>query len=284
MLTPRGLQIDGPQPRLGQYGLFSVSPPVEGLDPHWEAGVEWEDIVCADVSTTLATCDPPGNTYSASDTGPDFGSADPFIVYGSYKCSVGGRKASDAFDIAEQRLRWNEQRGVENTFWTGLTVDGTINPSLSAGDSMAGITPVDLTPGGGAVDPILGMSKLEDALGDCVAGLGVIHAGFSLAAYLKHHAIADMEDGEITSPVGYPIVLGAGYPQSGPANVPAGTDEAWMFGTGPIKVLRSEIYKTPELLSQAVDRQLNNIEVRANRTYAVGFSCCLYAILISLCG
>jgi hypothetical protein len=252
-------------------------------DPHWQAGLEWEDTLCEDVDATLPDCgDVSPTPVKAPAGGPSFRVSDPFTIYGSYTCSTGGRRASDAFDIARARLLANEDRGVERVFWTGDATAGDVTPSLADGDPVAGITPTDLTPGGGAANAGVALGLLEGAMAGCVPGAGVVHVPFKAASVLASKYLVLDEGGRMMTQAGQTVVMGAGYPGTGPANASVAADEAWLFGTGQVKVWKGDVFMTPDLFPQAMDRTLNDVTVFAERTYAVAFSCCLFAVRMTL--
>lgn len=282
-ITPQGLWLPGPRAVPARYGLFSVAQPGDTSDPHWQAGISWEDTLCADVASTTAHCGDASDEPSPKDTdgGPTFHLADPFTIYGSYDCSTGGRRSGDAFAIAAARLAAREELGVERAFWTGVTNDEVLGSSLADGDVAAGITVTDLT-GGATLDPVTALDLLEEAMGTCVPGQGVIHAPLRASATLGSQFLVVESLGGATTHLGNPVVFGAGYPGTGPANVAVAADEAWLFGTGQVMVWQGESFMTPPDLAAAVDKVLNNVTVFSEKTYAVGFSCCVFAVRMFL--
>lgn len=282
---PRGLLVPGPVIQPARYGLLSVvQGPTTPGDVHWEAGLEFEDVLCgAPVATGLAVCSGTGNVKTPQG-GPTFRSVDPFVAIGSYNCSTGGRPAQQAFDIAKARLLANEYKAVETAFWTGETPDGPLNLSLANGDVENSQPPVDLTPAGGPVSVVGGLGLLESALGDCLPGTGVIHANYGVAPYFAEAFLIRKDPGEDTyyTPTGQAIAFGAGYPGTGPANVAADAGTTWLFGTGQVIAWRSDVFMTPDTIPAAVDRQINDITVFAERNWAVAYMCCLFAVNVAL--
>jgi len=281
-ITPRGLLVPGPQARPSRYGLFSVAQQGNTSDGHWQAGIEWEDTLCGDVYSTLPHCGEPSPEPApkTADPGPLFRTADPFTLYGSYNCSTGGRRAQDAFDIARARLAAREEQGVELVLWTGITVDGTLSSSLATGDDEISVT--DVTGSGGALDPVTALDLLEEAMGGCVPGAGVIHVPYRAASTLASQFLVAREGDGMYTHTGQSVVFGAGYPGSGPDNDAAADGEAWLFGTGQVTLWRGDPFLTPATLAEAMDRTINDVTVFAERTYAVGFSCCLFAVKMFL--
>lgn len=262
---------------------MTVATPVTPTDLHWEAGITWDNDLCTEVHSTSLNC-PPNGIPKTPERDFEFCTADPFVLYGAYDCPPVGRKASDAFRIATERLRVHEGRELESVFWTGVTDEGeTVNPSLAFGNSECGVAPVDLTPGGGAPNPVAGLAILESALVQCAPGGGVIHANYGVASFFADHRLMYQDGNSWFTATGQRLAFGAGYPGSGPANVAAAAGSTWLFATGPVGIWRSEIFLTPERLDQAVDRDINDVTVFAERVYAVGWSCCIFAINIELC-
>jgi hypothetical protein len=289
LTAPRGLLVPGPQAVPARYGLFSVAQAGDTADGHWQAGLEFEDPLCAGIRSTLPHCGDPSPEPAAKepDPGPIFRSVDPFTLIGSYDCSVGGRPVSQAFDIATRRLLAREEQGVEEILWTGVTVDGTLSSSLAGGDTDATVVVTDLT-GASTLDPVAALDVLEEAMGTCVPGQGVIHVPYRAASTLSSRYLVVPEDvpagTSFRTHVGNLVALGAGYPGTGPANIAVAANETWIFGTGQVMVWKGDVFLNPPEVAQAIDRILNNITVYAERTYAVGFSCCLFAVRMSLSG
>lgn len=280
--APRGLLVPGPQARPSRHGLFSVAQMGDTSDGHWQAGLEFEDPLCGDVSSTMPHCgdSSPLPADKIPEPGPLFRTLDPFTLIGSYNCSAGGRRSQDAFDIARDRLIAREEQGVERVFWTGITVDGTVSSSLADGDDEISVT--DVTGGGGALDPVTALDMLEEAMGSCVAGQGVVHVPYRAASTLASQFLVARDGDGMFTHTGQPVVFGAGYPGTGPANGAVATGEAWLFGTGQVMVWQGDTFLTPPNLAEAVDRTINDVTVFAERTYAVGFSCCLFAVKMFL--
>jgi hypothetical protein len=165
--------------------------------------------------------------------------------------------------------------------WTGVTNDEELGSSLAGGDAEAGITVTDLT-GATALDPVSAVALLEEALAGCVPGAGVIHAPTLAAAPLGSQALlVTGPDGAYTR-AGNQVVIGSGYPGTGPANAAVADGEVWLFGTGQVMVWRGDTFLTPPDLAASVDKVLNDQVVFAERSYAVGFSCCLFAVRMFL--
>jgi hypothetical protein len=267
------------------YGLLSVVQPTNNIDPHWQVGgLLWEDFLCSPgVVGFIDVCPPASGFTKPSDRTTQFCRSDPFVLVGSYKCPPVGRPADEAYEIARQRLLKWEERQLEEILWTGVIDNGSgfVNPSFAFGNDECDIVPEDLNPAG-AVDIVRAVSLIEEALGN-TSGCGIIHAPGGLAAYLKFNFLVEKDNGTYYSPQGYPIVIGNGYPGSGPGNTPANSGELWLFATGPMVLAKSNMLQVPDNIAEGVNRMVNDIEIRAERFYSVGFSCALFAVRVELC-
>jgi hypothetical protein len=247
--------------------------------------MEWEDDLCGDgTQTFIDNCPPASGFTKPEERNLKFCVADPFVAIGSFHCSAGGRPADEAFEIARRRLLAWEGRQVERTLWTGTASNGVVKPSFSGGSPGCTITPVDLNPAG-AVNPVVAMSLIESRLAAEIACGGLIHVPFSVMAFLRDRqqiVVPGVQSNEVYSPSGYRIVVGSGYTGSGPANVAAAAGTAWIFATGPMLVARGNVMMVPESVAEGVNRNINNVTVRAERFYAVGFSCSLLAVRVTL--
>ena len=282
-ISPPGLVVPGPKivttPR---YGLLSTIEPVELDEPHaWAGGVEWEFDLCTSVEAFTDQC-PPATGYTMMTEGDlEFCHADPFVVKSSFKCATVGLSVEKAVNIAKRRLQAWESYQVEKVLWTGVTSTGVINPSFAFGNDTCEIEPVNITTIG-ALDVVAGIGALEEALTDVVPGGGIIHVPYGLASYLADKGLLERQGDLYFSATGFPIIIGAGYPGSGPANVPADPGTTWIFGTGPVGIWRSESFMVPEDGFEGFDRFRNDLVVFSERFYAVGFSCVVYAALVCL--
>jgi hypothetical protein len=283
-LVPRGFLVKSPKcSDFSKYGLLSVITPFTPTDPHWAAsGIEWEDDLCGDgTQTFIDNCFPASGFTKPSERNLDFCAADPFVAVGSFDFAPVGRPAGEAFEIARRRLLAWEGRQVEKTLWTGLSSNGNINPSFASGNNQCSIIPVDVNVAG-AVNPVVAMSRLEAALSNEISCGGIIHVPYSLIPFLMANKQIVVEGDSLYSPTGNIVVVGSGYPGTGPANVAAVAGTAWMFATGPMLVARSNVMMVPDAVAEGVNRKINNITVRAERFYSIGYSCTLLAVRATL--
>lgn len=267
-----------------KFGLLSVIAPTTVADNHWmAAGIEFESDLCGPpVTGFVDVCDPVSGFQKPIDRGLNVCHADPFLAIGAFECPPVGRPANEAFEIARRRLLAWENFQTEQILWTGISANGTVNPSFAFGNPDCNILPEDVNPAG-AVDIATAFALLEARLGGLVACGGVIHVPYQIVPYLlAQHLLLNNGTDEYFSPSGFRVVAGQGYPGSGPANVPEAAGEIWLFATGPLVIARSNVMMVPNEVSEAVNRQINNVTVRAERFYSIGFSCALLAVRAEL--
>ncbi len=286
-IGPNGIEIDakGCYTDTSTYGILNSIQPIPNIDPHFAVGgLIWEDYLCTSGAISLIdNCPPVSGFTKPAERNSQFCSSDPFVVVGSYKCPPVGRPADQAFEIARQRLLKWRGRQIESTLWTGVIVNGTglINPSFAYGNSECDISPIDVHPGG-AVGPVEAFALLEESLGDTVGCGGLIHSPDWLSNYFVDHRLLQIENGKIYTYTGTQVILSNGYPGSGPANVAAAAGESWLFASGSLLLAMSNVFQIPENVAEGMNRMVNDIELRAEQFFSIGFSCALFAVRMKL--
>lgn len=253
-------------------------------DGHWQAGYSWDQDSCEDLVVVQA-CPPALEDKSASLEGVETFFGDPFTMVAGYTCSTGGRRLEQAWEFAQRRLERSENRTAERTFWTGTDlgdnpVRGTLRHPFDDPDDLA----VDVTPvAGTAVDIATGLALLEDFMGDCYPCSPLIHASRGTAVHMANKGLLwDTGQVLLSLGTGTRVIPGGGYLTSGPDGSAADPGTAWIFATGALKVLRSPAFFTPPEgdTAAAINRQINDIEVFAERTYGFIHDCCVAAVLV----
>lgn len=163
---------------------------------------------------------------------------------------------------------------IEEALWTG----GAYGPFATVADlgaltSLASPGADDIN-SGVAVGVVTGIGNMIEVL-DAVlgGGRGTIHIPQWAMVHLNFYGLVS-RNGNILSVANtdHLIVAGTGYTGSDPDGNPPNAGETWIYGTGPVNVLLSdELIPDPQ-----VDRSVNEIEVRAERTAAVYFSPCAH--------
>ncbi len=181
---------------------------------------------------------------------------DPFGVYFALPCSTQSMGNYDAFyQQVEEALDATLSHSVEDALSKGVTS----NPYF--GDTGFDSLALD-------VAPRVGLSYLENAIGERTGRLGMIHATPAIiTAWGSACCIMEAPDGVLRTMSGTPVVDGSGYIGAHPLGGgglpgPSGTKE-WAFATGPVEVrVENEVRRRIE---ESVDRSDNSVVVRAER-------------------
>lgn len=292
------------------YGLFSVaeirSEPVDSngrVDPHWKNGVSWQD-VCPDGNTTYDQCISSGAlgtdlstpaAKAATAVRSNWG-ASPFTVLVEVDCSSPGYW-EQADQIVATTFDQAEEFEVESTFFSG-TVGGTANLQFPHLASSAGLLDVaagnqvratlqlvsaNVGPTGGApLDVVEAMGKLESALSTCVRGIGVIHVPCELLPHLVAWRLVEEEGGVFYSPAGHKIAVSSAYTGAGPTGVVTANVQ-YMYATGPVFLYRDKGKYVGDRI-ESLDRNVNTLKRIYERTYVIGYDCCLFTVAVSTGG
>lgn len=287
------------------FSLLSVVDWRDG-DSHWRAGVEWET-VCGDADSTYDECivvgatsgtvtgspvpfpDPPAKTATASKQ--NFG-ATPFTLFAEVDCSSVGFY-EDSTNWVQQLFERSEAKELEKVFATGvaggtaavqfphLQASAAVNDTELNGNLIKlqlAATQVTGTPV--CVEVALGL--LESAFADCYNGQGIIHVPNELIPLFNQAYLLERDGDTLFTGNGNIVVAGTGYP----GNAPDGTTTAgarWIYMTPRIFGYRSDV--TTFDRETTLNRSVNTVFAIAERTYVLGFDCCLVAAPVSLtCG
>lgn len=304
MAGPR-LLVDSPSPTNPlPYGLLSVAEPVtDRAGGKWENGITWEAscIVTGGTFTTYDECitvtgagapTPPPPPAKSDNVDRSLRGATPFTVFTRFDCSVVG-DSRVARNQAEDALAKVEGWQVERAVWTGLAGGQvTVWPHLAANADVTltdQFNPVILqtasTPvTGSAMKMTLALGLLEEAMGICFGGQGVVHIpahAFPVLAGAFGEMLTQDSSGHLRTQRGNLIAVGTGYPGTSPAGAarPSQT-QTWIYGTAPVFAFRSPIRVIGD--GAQMDRANNTRSLIAERTYLVGWECCQFAALVDL--
>lgn len=270
------------------YGLWdTIQHPAPG-GAHWQQGITWIERCptgdstydeCLAVTGTGAPPEPPAKTANVDQA---FRGALPFTVYAEFECSPVG--IPEAESIASDALARVEQQQVETAFWTGSAGgQPVVFPHLAADTEVVDgdiiLQPVATTAVTGT-DVAHTLGVLEQGLTDCYAGQGLIHVPRTALPTLAAWNLVREVDGLLYTPGGNLIVVGGGYTGTGPDGSAPAAGTTWIYATGAAWGYRSDVYVSR--LRDSLDRSSNTIRMLAERTYTIGFECCLLAAHIVL--
>jgi hypothetical protein len=288
MVAARQL-VDAPSFATLPYGLWdAVQKP--DAPSHWQAGITFEER-CAVADTTYDECitvtgdgEPPPPDPKAATFGQRFRGAQPFTIFAEFDCSPVG--LTDAATVASDALSRVENRQVEESFWTGVAGGQTVVlPHLAADTEITDSDGIVLQTAASVVvtgsDVVIGLGLLEDALGDCYGGPGVIHIPRSaLPTFVAWNLALPGPGGGLFTPSGHRIVVSDGYAGTAPDGSAPPAGSTWIYATGAVFGYRSDVrfFRTRE----SFDRTENTMKMIAERTYVIAYECCLLAALVTL--
>lgn len=279
-----GILVPAPQCADWPGGLVEASEFVELGDNAWLRGLEFEQELCVTGGPRVLAmpCPPPVEQMGLDrQRGFDVEYVDPFVIYQGYDCSAAGSPLSEGWDHADRIFEDGWEWSLERAFWTGLDQDGN-----SFRMSLAGDSPTDLTPGGGAVSVAVGVSLLEQHAADFPCA-PVIHAPVATAAFLAEKAqLRHSPDGGTTTALGTPVVFGQGYPLTGPGGSAPAAGEAWMFASGSVRITTGPKFYLPTRGDDAAatNRVTNDVQVYVQKGFAIERGCGLAAVRVLLAG
>lgn len=272
------------------YGL--LSPATTQLDiagTQWRLGMQWQ-ATCPDADGTYGECTkldgsplpaPKDETWSWETRG-----ATPVTVYSRIDCAPVG-EWDQLSSRNQQALIRSEERELERIFWTGEAEEGsgntTVFPHLAA--ALAVVDGEDLIqPQATIVTAIpqtieVGIGMLEDAIRDCYPGVATLHVPLRLGSLMADAVLLSPRSGTMfTTSAGSKVVLG-NYPGTSPAGVST-PGVTWVYATGEVFYQREPVPHTFRPV-ESFDRNVNTLAMIAERTYVIGWDCCLFAIPIA---
>lgn len=283
--------VDPPAFTALPHGLWDSIQHPNPTSTHWQQGITWQER-CPTGATTYAEClavsgtggppTPPAKTGNVEQTNRG---ATPFTVYAQFECSPVGM--ADAATVGSDALARVEQHQVEAAFWTGVAGGKpVVFPHLAADAEVVDSQDIVLQPTAspavtGSADVAHALGVLEQELADCYSGQGLIHVPRVALPTLAAWKLARVDEaGRLVTPGGNLIVAGGGYTGSGPDGAAAAAGTSWIYATGAAFGYRSSVYVSP--VRESLDRSTNTLHMLAERTYVLGFECCLLAAHIAL--
>lgn len=283
------------------FGLMSVATMATSDSSHWQNGVTYRVRCNNNGNTTYDECITVTGAGDGAVPAPpdkfgnvemDFRGATPFTVYTKFECSPVG--ITDAQKIAEDAMAQTFPWQIERALWTGNTygelADGTpvvrqvVYPSLVATTSIvdsAGIllqSPV--VTGDAGDDTVCALGFLEQSLGNCYNGVGVIHVSRRALPALLDRGLVESRGPVLYTKGGNMVAVGSGYADTGPAGASVTQCQSWMYATGPVFVYNGQTRVTN--FTESFDRSKNTVEMLAEKTALVGWGCCHYGVRINV--
>lgn len=208
---------------------------------------------------------------------------DAFTVYAEEKRTTLGFTINDYIGRAQRHLALTEGYQVEKELWSGAIrqAANAAGAGLAQDQWLAQTVTATLLNGGTALPFGRAYNTLVQAMADASGGeVGMIHGQSGILPVIDTLMIGSPVPAPGTNGQGRPvsrvldergnvIVPGFGYANTSPAGVAAPVGQFWLYGTSIMRIWRDDVVVVPDTYAQAVDRVVNNIDFRAQRTYLV---------------
>lgn len=212
--------------------------------------------------------DAPPTVNSATDLliktfeNPAWPTGDRFVVYAGAECKKFGGGGAAQLAALSAVFTARESFGVER---------GLIESTLQGA--------TDLTPSGGAVDPIVGIGILEGDAATKYAGVPTIHLPRTLGALLVRDMGLVVDGEHYFTAQGSKVASGGGYVASNvsPAGVAAPDGELWIYASGEVMVQRGKL-KEVDTLDRGTNDNLDLVE----RIYITSVDCYKSAVRVKV--
>ena len=258
------------------FGLLTVVKPDTSVDEDkWVRGFSQEWETTPQCITNYDDTDSTSEQISAP-TVNYFDEIKPFFIEVDETRSTLGFSGIDRIARITRQLEGVTQKAIEKELWAGAIRIGESHDNKALVDASATILN-----SGTALSARRAIALLEHTIGtNSPAGeQGVIHMTRDIAALLAsdgalfYHAA---EKDHLQTVGGTPIVIGSGYPGTGPTGATGAAASAinkWMYATGTVKVHLGKPDVVNDNLAQGYDvsNNANNIRLKAIRPAAVYF-------------
>ena len=145
------------------------------------------------------------------------------------------------------------------------------------------LQPAAVIPQAGVLDIVEGIGVLEEAIGACYGGVPVLHIPRSALVHMDSFGIVKPSGGKLSTLSGSLVNAGAGNQHTGPNGAVPAYPNVWLYATGQITGRRTAI-EYPSTIRDGFDQSRNQLVYIAERTYVLGWDCCLFAVQVSLGG
>jgi hypothetical protein len=297
MTNPR-LVVDNPVTFTpSPYGILSVATPATPDNRHWQAGVTYQ-ANCLVTNTTYHECiavtgssseavAPPEPDAKESGTDFSFRGALPFTIYAQFSCSPVGM-GSELQRLATDALKHHASRQIEQVFATGIVAGQQIIFPHLGHDAIIydedGILLQSVPVTGSASDPAAALGFLENHIGDCYAGRGVIHIPRLALPTFDALGLIRQVGSRLQTLGGNLVVAGDGYTGTAPDGSEPSAGQTWIYATGMIFEMHGDIRVSG--LVESFDRGNYTMTYLVEQSWLIGWDCCHAGIpvIIGCCG
>lgn len=245
---------------------------VDEGDFRWENGFAFSPEGCEGGGIL----DPCGTTEKTISDNPALVEYDPYVVYAGDKCSSFGWQDRDYQARARRFLEACQSKHIAAELWTGTLATSASFPNPFFTDIAGDVVAT-------AVTPTEALACLEQGLAECQCGAGMIHATPNVVTHWINAGLVLREGGLLMTYLGTIVVADGGYPGTGPGGTEPASGAVWAYATGIVEVRLGEVQIFPATLKEALNRETNLIEFRAERmASAVWDNCCLLAASVDV--
>jgi hypothetical protein len=274
----------------------ATAPSLSDLPPEWVNGITFLPEQCrAQEPATWWTCPEPGGAepvdiptvgagVKTSGVNPDIVEYRPWAAHASEICTTLSHRSADQRARVQRLLLADESRQIAQELWNGTVAINAAFPNNYLRNTADPVY-ADLTPGAGSAPLAQALMLLQDAIADAKNGRGMIHATPSTVSLWHAAALVRREGQVFLDAMDNFVVADAGYDGSDPAGVVDPANETrYAYATSVVYVNRDAIIVNPRDEQAAIDRDINDVEWRAERFVSALWDGCVHlAINVNLC-
>ena len=229
----------------------------------------FESYNCMKFDQSAEFCAPNTKTF---DQGATWQDGFRFAAYGGAVCKAIGLDQGRMQSEVERVFKAGESTAVERALMETRFV-------ADADPAARWAAPTDITPGGGAVAPEVGIALLEGYAASVYVGAPTLHIPRSVVSILAAKNGLDKNGRSFNTKLGSKIAAGAGYdfPNNGPTGAAAASGEKWLYATGSVVIGRG-----PAVIRQVMATDTNDVFVLAERGYIAAVDCFTAAVRVTV--
>lgn len=273
------------------YRLRDAASGPDQFVGHQKLGYMYQPDDCNLPNEYRTACEAEAGPEKEPTGGANWRGGDPFVLYTWLDCTLVGQDYEQLRQRTENAHANNVQTMVEEIFWTGGTQANVAYPHLAANaevtDVVGGSTvtlQTSATTITGTFDIVEAIGLLEGAMAECYGGTPFIHMPRTALAHMAANHLVVQKNNRLLTPGGSVIVAAPGYPGTSPAGAEPATGRTWIYATGSVKWMQSDVKFTARDVRQALGRSTNTPVLVAEQWFGLAWDCCHFAIDVSLGG
>lgn len=231
----------------------------------------WTGTPAADGVTTPPTTNTAVVIVNKEFEAPAWQDGFSFAVYAGVECKAVAFDREHAASELERVFTNKESVAVARALMTTRFADGTGWDAAT-----------DLTPAGGAVDPVVGLAILEGNAGSNYGGAPTIHMGRTIASILLNkYAAIEYRGDTLYTLLGSKVAADSGYesPSLGPDGDEADDGEQWMYASGEVSLAATApVFQSQAMLDINATSDSNQVRLLRERKYIASVDCYTAAV------